>query len=182
MSFELSFAESFFSGDGFDPDHEKTDHVLGCIYDRFDNDRDWFIEMVTECLDVKFAHTLEGYEHLPEWLAHAILDKVRDTNTCRDLRTPIEVYIDKEGYYTLLVDDPGDWLTLARGPVLAKFRRSHGNVFRSTTGNFREVSLEHNRRRTEWLAVGNQTAVHIHETAEDAFFAMYEAEGYVKSD
>ena len=34
-----------------------------------------------------------------------VLDRVLETNTCRDLTPPVEVYIDPEGYYSILVYD-----------------------------------------------------------------------------
>ena len=37
-----------------------------------------------------------------------VLEKVRETDTCRDLRSPVEVYVDPEGYHTVRVYDAKD--------------------------------------------------------------------------
>jgi hypothetical protein len=32
-----------------------------------------------------------------------VMDRIVETNTCRDLRSPVEVYIDDEGYHSVRV-------------------------------------------------------------------------------
>lgn len=36
-----------------------------------------------------------------------VLCKVQETNTCRNLDSPVEVYIDPDGFYTLVVHELG---------------------------------------------------------------------------
>ena len=35
----------------------------------------------------------------------SVFELIEKTNTCKDLRSPVEVYIDDEGYHTVLVFD-----------------------------------------------------------------------------
>lgn len=37
-----------------------------------------------------------------------VLDKIRETDTCSDLSSPVTVWIDEEGFYTIDVYDPQD--------------------------------------------------------------------------
>jgi len=38
----------------------------------------------------------------------AVLDRVRETDTCSHLDTPVEVWIDEDGWYDVLVHDGAD--------------------------------------------------------------------------
>jgi hypothetical protein len=68
-----------------------------------DNKR--FNEMITEIFP-KWDHlSIDLEEYLPETLVGEIMDKIRETNTVGTLTPPVDVWIDKEGYYTIDVYD-----------------------------------------------------------------------------
>ena len=102
MSFDLSFSNEFFTGTEQIEDIEvieKPTNVLQSIISLHANDIDFFWEMVQDVFNI------EKMDYLPESLIIDILDKIRETNTCTDLSSPISVWIDSEGIYTLEVYD-----------------------------------------------------------------------------
>ncbi len=96
MAFELSFAPEFFvaaeDAEDIEPDPARPISVFQaiCVMPREDWNR-----MCREVFgrDGNSVNTQE------------VMDKIRETNTCRDLRSPVEVYIDPEGYHTVRVYD-----------------------------------------------------------------------------
>ena len=94
MAFELSFGPEFFIGphdfEGIEFDKDRPTSV-------------WQALMVME--DKAWAELArEVFNCDPVMLeADKVLDKIRETDTCRDLRDPVEVYIDKAGYHTVEV-------------------------------------------------------------------------------
>jgi len=97
MSFELSFSPEFFIGpfdlDGEVFDKERPISVYQAI--RSMSDEDWK-SMVNE--------VFEGVEPGVD----QVMSKIQETNSCRDLRSPVEVYIDDEGYHSVSVYDSRD--------------------------------------------------------------------------
>lgn len=96
MAFELSFAPEFFIGpydlDGADFDKERPTSVYQAIQSI--SEENW----AELCKDM--------FECSPDFVTvDAVLAKIRETDTCRDLGSPVEVYIDPEGYYTVRVYD-----------------------------------------------------------------------------
>jgi hypothetical protein len=98
MSYELSFSPEFFLAEGepYDGGHDHGDRptsVWGAI----------------ECA-MKDTDTLQELADLlgckPEHVtAETVLDKVRETNTCSNLGSPVRVWVDPEGYIQLEVYD-----------------------------------------------------------------------------
>jgi hypothetical protein len=92
MAFELSFSPEFFIGphdlDGVEFDKERPVSVYQAIKSM--SDEDWS-SMVAEVFD--------GNEPGVD----QVMDRIQQTNTCRDLRSPVEVYIDDEGYHSVRV-------------------------------------------------------------------------------
>jgi len=92
MAFELSFSPEFFIGpfdlDGDSFDKERPVSVYQAIKSM--SDEEWS-SMVEECF--------EGVEPGVD----EVMSKIVETNTCRDLRSPVEVYIDDEGYHSVRV-------------------------------------------------------------------------------
>ena len=92
MAFELSFSPEFFTAphdhDGVEFDKERPVSVVQAIKSM--SDKDW-ASMVKEC----FNGVEPGVGE--------VLDRIVETNTCRDLRSPVEVYIDDEGYHSVSV-------------------------------------------------------------------------------
>jgi hypothetical protein len=99
MAYELSFTPEFFVGphdlDGsIDFDNlEAPTSVYQAV--KAMSDEDWW-SMADEVFDGR----------PPELITvEMVMDKIRETNTCRDLRSPVEVYIDEEGYHSVLVHE-----------------------------------------------------------------------------
>ncbi len=94
MAFELSFSPEFFVAphdlDGVPFDKKRPVSVLQAIKSM--SDEDWKL-MVEEVFD--------GNEPGVD----QVMKKIQETNTCRDLRSPVEVYIDDEGYHSVEVYD-----------------------------------------------------------------------------
>lgn len=96
MAFDLSFSPEFFIGphdlDGVEFDKERPTSVYQAIQ-AMDDER--FAEMAREVFDCE-----------PDFVdIEMVLTKIQETNTCRDLRSPVEVYIDPEGYFSVEVHD-----------------------------------------------------------------------------
>ena len=95
MAFELSFSPEFFIGphdmDGsvdLSPSNETPSSVYQAIHAMSE---DSFAEM---------ARDVFGCE--PEFVdAEMVLQKIHETDTCGDLRSPVDVWIDEDGYYRL---------------------------------------------------------------------------------
>lgn len=104
MSFELSFSEEFFLGEG-----EPYDRPDLCANDDGRPTSVWSAILVWH------------HEYPEEWRAmasklwdlygddaelltgEAVLERIRETNTCTDLSSPVEVWIDSEGEFRLQV-------------------------------------------------------------------------------
>ncbi len=95
MSYALSsFAPPFFleDGDAIPRASKKPTSVLQVIVS-LSND-EW------ESLAAELFHIDPGYLTI-----EGLLTKVEETNTCLNLDSPVEVFIDPEGAFTLLVYD-----------------------------------------------------------------------------
>ena len=96
MAFDLSFSPEFFTGpfdlDGGEFNKERPTSVYQAIQ-AMDDER--FEEMAREVFDCE-----------PDFVdIEMVLSQIRETNTCRDLRSPVEVYIDEDGYFSVEVYD-----------------------------------------------------------------------------
>ena len=101
MAFDLvEFSEEFFTGTCECDTALPPTNCLRAIEELSDSER-WEIALdvfqMDECTAEVWIHT--------EMCLYKILDAVRETNTCTDLETPVEVWIDAEGYHTFLVYD-----------------------------------------------------------------------------
>jgi hypothetical protein len=105
MAFDLSFSEEFFSGDGETPTDmvEPSDKPTSVYQAALGIDEDERLEIANQVFGYDAQHA--AFWVASEGFAGDVLAKVRETNTCTDLRSPVEVYIDKEGWYTLRVYD-----------------------------------------------------------------------------
>ena len=93
MSYALSFAPEFFWGDD-------------CIENMKPSDRPTSVRQALLSLpDDKWAllaRDLFGVE--PNDLElDTVMQRIIETNTCRNLDVPVEIWIDPEGYYSVLV-------------------------------------------------------------------------------
>lgn len=96
MAFDLSFSPEFFTGpydlEGAEFDVDRPTSVYQAVSSMSDED---FAEMAREVF---------GCE--PDLVdVDKVMSKIRETNSCRDLRSPVEVYIDEEGYHSVHVYD-----------------------------------------------------------------------------
>jgi hypothetical protein len=100
MSYSLSFSPEFFFAEGepYDGGPEVSEAPIS-VWNAIESMRqltpeDW----------ADMARELFGVE--PEYLTpEAVLEKIQETNTCRNLESPVEVYIDSEGNYSVEVYD-----------------------------------------------------------------------------
>jgi hypothetical protein len=117
MAFELMFAPDFFVG----PHDEELDYPVDkpkSVYQAIMSlDEETWQEMVEiafdpcdgcgeKCEACPFSEQRRDHKEgkTNDFISHdEVLEKIRETNTCTDLRTPVEVWIDTEGYCTLKV-------------------------------------------------------------------------------
>lgn len=92
MAYSLSFSEAFYVDDDFDDitPSERPTSVYQAILSI--QEEEW----------KQIAHDVFGAD--PEHLDPiAVLDKIRETDTCSNLDSPVEVWIDEEGWHRLEV-------------------------------------------------------------------------------
>jgi hypothetical protein len=46
---------------------------------------------------------IDMLDYLPETLPYELLEKIREVNTCSNIDTPVSVWLDPKGYYTVEV-------------------------------------------------------------------------------
>jgi hypothetical protein len=97
MSFDLSFSQEFLYGEGYSideppPRSDKPTSVLQALVSLSDEELEELRESVG--IDILVSYDTAIAE---------IFDRVRETNTCTNLRSPVEVWIDPKGWHTLLV-------------------------------------------------------------------------------
>lgn len=92
MAYALSFAPEFFWGDG----SIRSDRPI-CVYQA--------ILSLPE--DTWAGLARDVFDCAPDDLdPETVLCKVQETNTCRNLDSPVEVFVDSDGFYTLLIYEP----------------------------------------------------------------------------
>lgn len=104
MSYDLSFSPEFFLGEG-----EPYDTNELCLNSRGKPTSVWSAihKMQEERPDEWKAMAREVFglseKDSALLMAEAVLDKVQETNTCSNLKSPVRVWIDASGDYTLEV-------------------------------------------------------------------------------
>ena len=99
-SYELSFSPEFFFAEGEPYDHlsdtKRPVSVWAAIEGmRLHDPKQW----------AELAKEVFGLDN-PEYLtAESVLEKIQETNTCGTLSSPVDVYIDPEGYFRVDVYD-----------------------------------------------------------------------------
>lgn len=98
MSFSLSFSPEFFLAEG-----EPYDRADLAVNAKGKPVSVWSaLGMMPEEQWAELAREHYGLE--PDMLEReTVLDTIRETDTCTDLRVPVEVWIDPEGYYCVKV-------------------------------------------------------------------------------
>ena len=94
MPYALSFSEDFFI-DG-DPESTQPGDFPTSVY-----------QAILSMSEAKWNEiACEIFHVTPNHLDPlVVLDRIRQTNTCSNLENPVQVWIDQEGFYDLLVYD-----------------------------------------------------------------------------
>jgi hypothetical protein len=100
MSFSLTFSPEFFlaGGEPYDSNREPTTRPTSV----------WqAIETMRVFRQAQWADMARGvFKCESRFLTpEAVLERIQETNTCTDLSSPVEVWVDSDGYYTVLVWD-----------------------------------------------------------------------------
>jgi len=103
MSFDLSFSEEFFTDETAPYDTEPSKRPTNVYQAIVSLPEKTKREIGRKILKIPV-------KNLPFWLHSEsvdwdILEKVRETNTCSSLTSPVRVWIDSEGDYSVLVYD-----------------------------------------------------------------------------
>lgn len=97
MAFSLSFGPEFFHGPhdfkGIDFDPERPTSVYQAVSTM--SDEDWW----------RMADEVFGGRPPELITVEMVMEKIRETDSCRDLRSPVEVYIDPDGWHSVRVFD-----------------------------------------------------------------------------
>lgn len=97
MAYSLSFTPEFFVGpydlDGIEFDKDRPTSVYQALVVMDSED---YLEMSEEVFGVEDIDI------------ETVMSKIEETDTCRNLDSPVEVYIDEEGYYSIYVYDSED--------------------------------------------------------------------------
>lgn len=97
MAYSLSFTPEFFVGpydlDGIEFDKDRPTSVYQALVVM---DTEDYLEMSEEVFGVEDIDI------------ETVMSKIEETDTCRNLDSPVEVYIDEEGYYSIYVYDSED--------------------------------------------------------------------------
>ena len=101
MSYSLSFSESFFADETFPYETERSDRPTTVYQAIISLPKADQLAIAREVM--KSPHPVLFVQS--ESFACDVLDRVRETDACADLGSPVEVYIDPEGWYSVLVYD-----------------------------------------------------------------------------
>ena len=99
MAFGLSFSEEFFTGDDGCDCPEPSDRPTNVRQALASMSDDKWNEMVKEVFPDRDPECVDLDD---------VMTKVRQTDTCGDMSTPVVVWIDSEGFYTVDVYDALD--------------------------------------------------------------------------
>jgi hypothetical protein len=97
MSYELSFSSEFFFAEGddhFGGETERPTTVYSALKSACTLKPEWWQEMCQEVFPNVKPDRVD---------INMVMDKVRETNSCRDIRSPVRVYIDDAGWYSVEV-------------------------------------------------------------------------------
>ena len=99
MSFSLSFTEEFYTGEGYSydeppPESETPTSVLQALVSMHPDD----------CAE--YCRSVVKVEPDDSTAYRAAIKYIRETvDTCTDIRSPVEVWLDPDGFWTVLVYD-----------------------------------------------------------------------------
>lgn len=98
MAYSLSFSESFFCPEVPFEEIEPSDEPTTVLQAIISLDRETRIEIARECL--AFTGHYSAYVDTEEFIWD-VMDKIRETDTCDDLSSPVTVYIDPDCWYSV---------------------------------------------------------------------------------
>jgi hypothetical protein len=104
MSYSLSFSESFFTDETFPYDTQPSNRPTTVYQAIISLPKAEQLAIAREVL--KSSHPALYVQS--ESFAADVLERVRETDSCTDLSSPVEVYIDPEGWYSVLVYDSAE--------------------------------------------------------------------------
>jgi len=110
MSYQLSFTPDFFYseeeyGNLEIAENEHPTNCMDALIHLFKYRRKEFEEMLSELSYFHELDFIQVHGIMPECLMHELLDLVKEVNTCSNLNSPVEVWLDPEGYNTIKVYD-----------------------------------------------------------------------------
>mgnify|MGYP003343712177 CR=1 FL=1 len=101
MSYELSFGPEFFFAEGepYDRNEEYTEEEKNFP-------TSVYMALMAMPTEEWFQLAEDVFGCSGDFLtAETVIDKIRETDSCQDLSSPVRVYIDEEGYYSVQVYD-----------------------------------------------------------------------------
>jgi hypothetical protein len=101
MSYSLSFSEEFFTDETFPYETGRSKRPTTVYQAIISLPKSEQVSIAREVM--KSPHPVLYVQS--ESFACDVLEKVRETDACADLSSPVEVYIDPEGWYSVLVYD-----------------------------------------------------------------------------
>jgi hypothetical protein len=102
MAFSLSFAPDFFKREG---DDDLTPENIESNIGKGPTSCYQALLLKTEDQWNEIAREVFGLDNGDDLDCDTVIDKIRETNTCGDMGSPVDVWIDDEGYFTLDVYD-----------------------------------------------------------------------------
>ncbi len=103
MTYDLSFSEDFFTDETFPYDTEKSKHPTNVYQAIISLPRSELSAIGRKVLGIPSRNISFWLDS--ESMGSDILDKIRETNTCSNLNSPVVVWIDPEGDYQVKVWD-----------------------------------------------------------------------------
>ena len=95
MAYSLSFSKEFFTGTVPLDEMETSERPTSILQALLSLSDETWNDIASEVFHCK-----------PESLhIDTVLQKICETDTCQDLTPPVEVYVDRDGFYSLLVFD-----------------------------------------------------------------------------
>ncbi len=114
MSYSLSFSEEFYTDETFPYDTKKSKRPTNVYQAIISMPVSEVRQMAKDVFGIKEDRF--GYWYHSESFGSDVLDKIRETDTCSNLDSPVRVWIDPEGNYSVLVYDK-------QKPIVRKPRR-----------------------------------------------------------
>ena len=104
MSYELSVTPDFFTGVDYIWSIKPSNYPKNCLQSLISLEKyeqKYFLAMIKDILNIDYTKDQE----ISESVYFDFLDKIRETNECKNLNTPVIVYIDKNHVYSIEVYD-----------------------------------------------------------------------------